>query len=182
VRVATTDRGQPWAIHADHSQILPETHYVDAFLPPTLSTPRFRRGFVQSFECRPAVRGGDCSDWKANDEPKTYVQVADKANFGASLIVRSRPERPITVEGQFSDKDLISLVAFVRSRPNLPPLPDGGIRGPSGVSGREPIIDISQQPESVWVRMSQDDVGGETATVRRTSQGWKLVDVALGIR
>lgn len=180
VKAATTDRGQPWAIRASHSQVLPETHYADTFLPPTVSSARFRRGIVQRFECRPAVRDADCADWKAEGEPKTYIQVADKAKFGASLIVRTSAERPIEVDGDFSDHDLISLVAFARSKPRFPraTTPDGGISGriPDGPSGRYPVSWIRPDPHGVYIAFSEGTGIGEGIVVRRTRRGWMLVD------
>jgi len=165
-------------LKASHSQILPETHYVDAFLPPTASTARFRRGIAQRFECRPSARDGDCSDWQATGDAKTYIQVADQAKFGVSPIVRSPTERPIVVEVNFSDNDLISLVAFIRSKPPLPPLPPGKGRFPDGVSGRYPVASIWRDEHgAVLVGLTDDGGIGETATVTRTAKGWKLVQV-----
>jgi hypothetical protein len=178
VRVATTDRGAPWAIFAGHSQGLPETTYVDAFLPPTLSTSRLRRGVMQRLECRPAVARGSCSDWQATESLETYVQVADKATFSTGLNVRSASERPITVEGAFSDADLVSLVAFIRSKPQFASPADGTVSYPAGVSGEYPTMWIAAEARGlVSVGMSDDRWVGETATVRRAPKGWILVKV-----
>ena len=51
-----------------------------------------------------------------------------------------------------------------------------------GVSGAYPILSTEPQNDaSVWVRMSEDGVGGETATVRRTKSGWHVTKVALWV-
>jgi hypothetical protein len=126
------------------------------------------------------VKDGDCSDWKATGEPETYIQVADNADFSASLIVRSAAERPITVQGSFSDSDLISLVAFARSRPRFPKktLPGGGVSGryPDGPSGRYPIAWIRPDAQGVYICLSDGDGAGEGIVVARTARGWMLVD------
>jgi hypothetical protein len=180
VKVATTDRGQPWAIFASHSQVLPEVHYVDAFLPPAVSAAHFRRGIAHRFECRPAARNGDGADWKATDESKTYIQVADKTKFGDSLMVRTPAERPISVDGDFSDSDLISLVAFARSKPRFPArtTPDGVITGryPDGPSGRYPVSWIRRDPRRVYIAFSDGSGIGEGIFVRRTRRGWLMVE------
>jgi hypothetical protein len=129
---------------------------------------------------QPSGEDGDCSDWAAAGEPKTYTQVADKARFGASLIVRAPAERPVDVDGKFSDEELISLVAFARSKPRFPEVttPDGGISGrsPDGPSGRYPVSYIRRDPRGVYIAFSDGGGIGEGIFVKRTKRGWLLID------
>jgi len=177
VREATIQQGRPWAIFADIAEVMPEVRSIEAFLPPTTSTDRFRKGAVLRLECRPATSDGECVNSEAGGEPGSYVQVADTRAFTSEVCVRSNWERPIAVNGEFSDEDLVSLVAFIRAKPQLPPLPPGRIRIPSGVSADEAIRAIWSLAVRTWVIISDDDAAGETAEVRRTSRGWELVDV-----
>ena len=90
------------------------------------------------------------------------------------MTVRRSPERPILVDGEFSDQDLWSLVLFIRSKPT----PKGAGAFAMGVSGAYPIMPIGRQNDgSVWVRMSEDGGTGEIAIVRRTKSGWQVMEV-----
>ena len=171
-RAAAADNRNPWAVFGSYSQILPETWYVDAFLPPTRSTNKVRVGEVRHLECKP-TRSGTCLEWRVVPKSGRYVQVADGQGFDESVKVRRSSERPIQAEGEFSDPELVSLILFVRSKPA--PKSGGSVMG---VTGTYPIISIHRQINlTVWVRMSEDGRVGETAIVRKTTSGWQVMEV-----
>jgi hypothetical protein len=172
---ATGGKQRPWAVLGTYSQVLPETWFVDAFLPPTRSTGTIRRGVVTHLECKP--KNGTCLEWHAQPKPGEYLQVADGRAFDESLAVRRTSERPILIDGEFSDQDLLSLVLFIRTRPA-----PRGANSVMRISGERPIMAIERTNDaSVWVRMSDDGVSGETATVRKTSAGWQVIEVTMWI-
>ena len=174
-RLVTSGEARPWVLFGQYSQILPETWYVDVFLAPTQSTERLRRGGVRHLECRPQVSRKPCLRWNLLPKPGTYAQVADGAVFGAVPTIRRPSERPISLDANLTDTDLLSLVAYIRSKPR-PELKDGRIA--LNVSGTYPIREIDQQKDgTLWVMMSLDGGVGETATVRRTQQGWQVTEV-----
>jgi len=77
------------------------------------------------------------------------------------------------------DSELLSLVHFIRLKPQLPKEPKSEVREPSGVSGAYPVMWIAREAgDLVSVGMSENGVVGEVATVRRASRGWVLVEVA----
>ena len=134
-RAAAVGNERPWAVFGSYSQVLPEIWYVDAFLPPTRSADRVRRGAVRHLECRPAQNAA-CLEWHVQPKSGGYVQIADGRGFDEPVRVRRSSERPILVDGEFSDQDLASLVLLIRSKPTR-----GGASGPGrlGVSGTYPI-------------------------------------------
>jgi hypothetical protein len=174
-RLVTSGEAKPWVLFGQYSQILPETWYVDAFLKPARSTQRLRRGVVRHLECKPAGSRKPCLSWHLLPETGSYVQVADGAVFGPVPTIRRPSERPIALDGNLTDADLLSLVQYIRSKPT-PEVRDRSIA--LGVSGTYPIREIYQQKDgSLFVFMSLNGRVGETATVRRTKRGWQVTEV-----
>ena len=173
-RLATKEGGAPWALYGWYSQTLPETWYVDAFLPPSLSTSRLKRGRVLHLRCIPV--SSVCEEWERVDTDTEFAQVAaGPTGLGQQLGVERPLERPIRVTGDFSDDELTTLVEYIRSSPTPPTEPGWHT---FSVSGAIPILDILQMPDgSVWVRLSQTGNPGETATVVRSGDGWQIVEL-----
>jgi hypothetical protein len=118
----------------------------------------------------------DCIQWERLAGQAAYVQVADGPDaFPATMAVRRPSERPILVDGVFTDSDLQRLVEYVRSGPTPA---DGGM----GISGELPITDIVQMPNgSVRVYTPVNARVGESATLRRTLDGWRVIEVTGGV-
>jgi len=170
VRIAAADEGPPWAFFADESRRPPETHELDAFLPPAVSTDFFRRGKVQRLECRPAVPGGSCSHWRVTGKSGSYIQVADKERFSSDLVIRTKGERPIIVDGVFEDNVLLSLVTMVRSNPT-----SGGI--PLPLPQENSIRRIGHcKPAAVCITLTEDGLSGVTMVAHPEPDGWAIVE------
>jgi hypothetical protein len=108
---------------------------------------------VQHPECRPRKKD-PCTEWRPRGDPERYIQVADGPAFGDAIVVRTPSERPIFVEGELPDRDLVSLVLYARSNPRLHAA--DGISGMQ-ISGRYPIMSIAPlKDRSIWVRFSGD--------------------------
>lgn len=131
-RTAGTPASPPWALFGSYSQVLPATWYVDAFLAPTVATDRIRRGPVRHLQCRPRRDDGPCLEWEALPNTDDYVQIADGPSFDGAVTIRRSSERPIQVDGNFSDEDLLSLVAYIRSKPAPTTAPNSVAIGVSG--------------------------------------------------
>jgi hypothetical protein len=172
IRTAVEARGEPWAILTWHSQVLPEVRYADVFLPPTVATQEYRRGPFVHLECRPLDGEALCQSWAHRSELGVYFQLFESSRVPDRMTVLSEVDRPARVRGTFSDDDLVSLIKYIRSGPG-PLLPPGHF--PARVTRGIPIQDIEQQEDgSVWVRLTVDGIGGETATVVRTDGGWQI--------
>lgn len=169
---------QVWAIRGWRSQTLPTVWYVDVFLPPTHTRARLARGPIVHLSCEP--QEGICSRWTKDPEPGSYVQVREKRRLDShEMGAWSDIERPIRVVGDSSDDDLLGLVGYIRTGPG-PKMPSGwiGMRVSKGV----PIQDIERQPHGeIWVRLTRDGGVGESATVVRTSRGWRVTQVVGGV-
>jgi hypothetical protein len=72
-----------------YSQVLPEVRYIDAFLLPSTSFARLRRGRFVHLECSPTADQAPCLGWTRVDPSGDYAQVADGPEpFGADYAVR----------------------------------------------------------------------------------------------
>jgi len=164
---------EPLALFGWRSQVLPEVWYVDAFMSPMPGGPQLRRGRLVHFQCSP-VQDDRCSNWTMQEDEGQYIQVLDlPAPAAEAAAVRSVTERPIRLKGTLSDKDLISLVAFIRTGPTPPVNKDGS--EPMSVRRLFPILDIAEQPDgTVRVVLSPDGGVGETVVVRREKRAWRV--------
>jgi hypothetical protein len=176
--LATEKGGAPWALYGWTSQVLPETWYVDVFLPPFLSTSRLKRGRVVQFRCAPVSKV--CQQWEFVDADTEYAQVAvDPTGLPDHMRVRRPLERPIRVTGKFTDRELTTLVEYIRTSPS-PPTEPGWQTSP--VSGAIPILDIIRMPdETARVVLTQTGNPGETATVVQTNDGWQLLRLVMWV-
>jgi hypothetical protein len=169
--------GVPWAVCVQYSQVLPERWYVDAFLRPSVTTSNIRRGRVLHLQCSPAKGRRGCLEWIPSQRRKagTYVQVADGKDFGRPLAPRSVHERPIDVEGDLADDDLVSLVNYLRTGP-------APTTKSLGLSRNEPIMSIRLRKDAaVDVNLSRDGGSGQFATLVRVDGTWKLVKVSFWV-
>jgi hypothetical protein len=166
--------GVPWALFVRYSQVLPEVWYADAFLRPRVTTANMRRGRVLHLQCSPAEGQPGCLEWipSARRKAGTNVQVADGKDFGRPLTFRSIHERPIDVDGEISDNDLVSLVTYLRTGP-------APTTKTLGLGRNQPIMSIRLQKDAtVVVNLSRDGGSGQLATVVRVDGTWKLVNVS----
>jgi hypothetical protein len=92
-----------------------------------------------------------------------------------NLAPRSIHERPIDVDGDLSDYDLVSLVNYLRTGP-------APTTNSLGLSRNEPIMSIRLRKDAtVEVNLSRDGGSGEFATVVRVKGTWKLVKVSFWV-
>jgi hypothetical protein len=171
VQAATTKSGPPWAAYAVGAH---DNYYVKAFLPPATATARIRRGTAQVYQCHGPEN--PCVVWKPSGPPEHYAQISAKAAFASQPAVRSLAERPVTVQGSFSDDELFTLVTFLRTKPQLPK-PLKGEVSLDGVTDEYPIMSIKRLENVVEVFMSDDGFKGDQVTCKRNGRGWQLVDV-----
>ncbi|HVO10775.1 MAG TPA: hypothetical protein VMX54_08520 [Vicinamibacteria bacterium] len=174
------DRGVPWAILGWYSQTLPEVRYVDAFLPPTLATAGLRRGPVVHLKCSPVADEAACVRWEEAAPPTEYAQVADIAGtFSESLSPRTPLERPIRIVGDLLDREILTLVAYIRGSPR--PRAEHGWTA-MALSGELPIQDMRRESASIiraWLTLDGGVVHSGRFT--QTQQGWQITEVVLGV-
>jgi len=171
----------PWLIDGDTSQVLPETWFIDAYLEPDLMASTLRRGRVVGLESR-AV-GGKATAWRTRLGVRHYAQISVGSTPFPTALTDSSVDRPFIVEGIFNAQELISVVRFVRSSPNVVDRnsPDGRTRITGSVNGLRPITEVRRQADTVVVTLQDGKRSGETVTLRRAGPEWTVVNIVLWV-
>jgi hypothetical protein len=176
-RVASS-QGHPWALLSWRSQILPETWYADVFIDPAMRSGTLRRGQTVSLWCAPTVGRTACLQWLAKKGNGEYAQIADAAVFGDSLLPRTLREWPIRLVGEFSDEELESVVAYIRTSPKVDASPETAMV----VDGSRPIRDIYREAAGVvraWLTLA-DGIVQAVRFVRKKGV-WQVVEIQDGV-
>ena len=87
--------------------------------------------------------------------------------------------RPFILEGEIDDDTLLSLVAFVRSKPEIPGVPEGA--APRHVAGMSPITHIKRTGDKFLVSLRTGEATGATVTVGRVGGAWVVTDYSMWI-
>jgi len=86
---------------------------------------------------------------------------------------------PFTVEGEIDDDTLLGLVAFVRSKPEVPGVPEGA--APRHVDGMWPISHIRRTGDTYLVSLLTGEATGARVTVGRVGGAWVISDYLMWI-
>lgn len=181
-RQAAAEGKVVWLLAGDSSQVLPETWYIDAFLEPDSRLAGLRRGRVLRLQS--VVSNGTAIRWTKRFPVAQYAQVAIAARPTSALTDKSI-ERPFVVTGEFSDRDLIDLVNFIRRSPEpdskMVKAPDGTIRGEVTfpVKGGWPVTQITRKASTITVVLQDSTRSGQTVDVIQFGRGWKVLRVVL---
>jgi len=180
IRSHVAEHGTPWAMLGWYSQTLPEVRYVDVFLPPSRPMDTLRRGPVAHLKCSPLADESACVRWEEAAPTGEYAQVADGAEgFSEGFLPRTSRERPIRIVGDLSDRDIVTLVAYIRSSPR-PRAKQGWVA--MALSGDLPIQDIELEADGTvraWLTLDGGVV--HSGRFRRTPHGWQITEVVLGV-
>jgi hypothetical protein len=159
---------KPWLLNGDPSQVGRKQQYIEAFLSPTTTTSRLRRG--------PIIRVT-----RQNDPPTAwtvhwtglYAQVAIPGRTFAEIQGDQDMNRPFRVIGRFDDTELIRLVEFLRSNPPT--------RGGEATAIRPwPILVIVRQADnSVEVMLRGAVMQGQAITLRQAGEDWVILGVGM---
>jgi len=174
-----------WLLVGDHSQVLPETWFIDAYLEADVSGPRLRRGRVASLESR--IVNGVAIGWRARSPEAKYAQVAIAPNRWPTSLNDLSIDRPFVVEGDFSDQELIALVSFVRGTPQVESSHGKDSHGrtwsqfPDRLDGRMPITAIRREGATVIVILQSSTRSGQTAELSRANGAWTLLRVTIWV-
>jgi hypothetical protein len=138
-----------------------------------------RRGRVAHLES--AIVNGTPVQWRVRSGESEYAQVLRGSNHGRGSLDDRSIERPFIVDGQFSDRELISLVSFVRRspKPERKVDLDGTIHIEfPGVDGTMPITEVTCDESAVIVVLQRSTRSGQTATLSRNRSTWKLISAS----
>jgi len=170
-------QGPVWVLIAQSQGFIPG-RFVEVFLSPEVRTPSLRRGRMVSVQAPPPTTGDVASVWKRTGAEQPYAQVP-LSRTDPDQVTNSRDlNRPFRIVGAFSDEEIVSLVAFIRSSPKVPgnPRPGGTLVMPnSEVQGQWPIGLLSHSGGEIRVSLLDNDPrerSGQSVIVRRDGTTW----------
>jgi hypothetical protein len=162
---------KPWLLNGDRSQ-LGSGQYIQAFLPPTVSTPVLRRGkviVVYRRNARNMFERPEPTDPWVVERTESYAQVAiagrnfDQIQGDQAEDVLKDINRPFRVIGRFDDSELVQAVQSLRSDPA--PMP-------------WPIMSIERQmDDSMTVMLRKTAWDGQIVILRQAGQNWIVMPV-----
>jgi hypothetical protein len=152
-RAVASYGGRPWLILGmRHSPPRGNGEYqwtAMAYAAPTTATPELRRGaLVAVFTAPTTGQLADPASWSADPSRViTWAQVALPGRTFDDVTSDQDENRPLTITGDITDADLMSIVRFLRSRPiiavppglNLGTVP-GPVRGIRAPAVRHPAL------------------------------------------
>jgi hypothetical protein len=156
---------KPWLLNGDRPQY-GAGQYIQAFLPPTVSTLALRRGTVISVERRNARNGferPEPSDVWVVKRTEWYAQVAIKGRNFDQIQGDQDINRPFRAIGRFDDSELVRAVQSLRSDP---------------VPMAWPILSIVRETDdSVKVMLGRTAFDGQIVVLRQAGQDWIVTPV-----
>jgi hypothetical protein len=180
--------GRPaWLLNGPHGQI-PDATLIEAYLPPEESTPELRRGSVvvvvrgpesalAMMGTRPASSEATRQDWTLVGR-YSYAQVAVAGRRFEVVEGDGDVNRPFRVSGTFSDRELVSLLQFLRSSPLGPT--SGAGTPTQAVHGEWPVVTLVRQPQSMEARLRRvgQELSWESVTLRQQGTAWVIIRIA----
>ncbi len=156
---------KPWLLNGDRPQY-GAGQYIEAFLPPTVSTLALRRGIVISVERRNArniFERPEPSDAWVVKRSEWYAQVAITGRSFDQIQGDQDINRPFRVIGRFDDSELVQAVQSLRSDPAPMAWPIGSIE--------------RQTYDSMKVMLRKTASEGQIVILRQAGQNWIVMPV-----
>jgi hypothetical protein len=156
---------KPWLLNGDRPQY-GAGQYIEAFLPPTVSTLALRRGIGISVERRNArniFERPEPSDAWVVKRSEWYAQVAITGRSFDQIQGDQDINRPFRVIGRFDDSELVGAVQSLRSDP---------------VPMAWPILSmVRETDDSVKVMLRRTAFDGQIVVLRQAGQDWIVTPV-----
>ena len=156
---------KPWLLNGDRSQ-LGSGQYIQAFLPPTVSTPVLRLYkviVVSRRNARNMFERPEPTDPWVVERTETYAQVAIAGRNFDQIQGDQDINRPFRVIGRFDDSELVQAVQSLRSDPA--PMP-------------WPIMSIERQMDDSMKGMLRKTAwDGQIVILRQAGQNWIVMPV-----
>jgi hypothetical protein len=173
------------AIEAHRGQVLPEAWHAFAYLQPESEIQGVRQGRLVELES--PVRNEIALRWRVTTRDGRYAQVAVSPKGFPERIGSADLHRPFKVTGAFSPAQLLELIAYVRSSPRRPPIPDAPdgtshIDVPDQLKGRLPLVQLERVNRStVEIWLADNFHSGEHAVLHYRDGRWHLGKITLYI-
>jgi len=169
LEILLSSEGKPWFLNGDVTDA-PGTQAIEAYLPPTTTTPDLRRGPVVIVRRRThPITGVVYSEWIV-EHTGSYAQVAIAGRGFDEIQGDQDINRPFRINGHFEDAELARLVRFLRS---TPPTAD-----PVNPIKLWPIVSVTRQADGlVGVLLREVAMQGQAITLRQAGENWIIVAV-----
>jgi len=163
--IAQASGGKPWLLEGPVGQI---GFSIRVYLPPETQTRELRRGPTITLLKRP----GDATWTRSGNQSITYAQVAQAGRDFNTITGDDDLNRPFAVSGMFDNADLVSLVAFIRSKPG-------------NVEASWPIEFVGHPapPEAEMVNVTLNQPNGSLlmlVRIKKQGSGWVLESARSG--
>jgi len=167
------------AIEVNWDQVLPEAWLAVAYLAPDSEVQGVRRGAI--VDLKSLVTDKRAQGWRITARDGRYAQVAVPGKPFPRQVGNKDLDRPFRLYGRFSDAELASLIAYVRSSPRKPPIPDDpdGTKHWEGgsVDGHLPVVQVTRGKDRFKVLLSDSPGTGTYAELRYRNGTWRLGEV-----
>jgi len=162
----------PWLLNGDPSQMGRESQYIEAFLSPTTTTSRLRRGPV--IRVRRFIWENPLAAWTV-DWTGLYAQVVIPGRTFDQIEGDQDMNRPFRVIGRFDDTELVRLVDFLRT--------NSTVRGTENERIQPwPILSMVRQADNaVEVMLRGAVMQGQFIRLRQTGQDWVVLGLGIWI-
>ena len=168
-QLASSAGGRPWLVLGQRSMALGVAS-VDVYLQPERTGPQVSRGRLVRLIADDPPTVQQRSAWRVR-ETKSFAYVAAAGRTPLDITSEQDVGWPFVVEGQFDDATLVSLVAFVRSSPSVPGVPEGQI--PQQVMSA-PISVIARRDATIVVGTRLSANQGQTVTLVQENGRWRI--------
>jgi len=165
---------KPWYLNGDSPLILPggSTQYMQVYLQPTTATTAIRRGQVLTITRR-ISSGVPPTAWMARPLEK-YAQVEVPGKSFEQIDGDEDINRPFRVEGDFEDGELVRIVKFLRTGPEVRTERNG-----NGFIRVLPLLLLRREsPTRVSITLRGQAGSGQSVVLEKQGQDW--VPVAFG--
>jgi hypothetical protein len=144
---------------------------ITVSLEPDVADTEVQRGRMLRLEANEPPTVTERSVWRVR-ETQSYACIAAPGRRHFEVSDEEDVGWPFVVDGQFDDATLMSIVAFIRSRPRIPDRPEN-VR-PLEVAGA-PISVIARRDDGVVVALRTGELRGERVTIVRRDGRWVIV-------
>ena len=168
--IANGAGGNAWLVIGFRSMIA-GVATVTVYLRPGAKGPQVSRGrlLVLIADDPPVVP--QRSVWKIK-ETRSYAYVMSPRSQPFQISDERDVGWPFLVEGEIDDRTLFSLVSFIRSKPQIPNVPEG--QAPREIAGA-PISAVVARDDQFVVALRTSEATGQRVTVARKDGQWAIV-------
>ena len=167
--IASTARGRPWLV-LGHRSTMSGIASIDVYLQPDVQNTQVRRGRLLRLIADDPPAVPQRSAWRVEKTmPFAYIGSPGRPPF--TITAEQDVDWPFTIEGDIDDPTMVSLVAFIRSSPPLPDVPEG--RFPRQVAAA-PIAVIARRANTIIVALRTSAYTGQRVTVVRENGEWRI--------